>query len=32
MKDGALRAEFGYVGLVPLENEFKRELGGVGAD
>jgi hypothetical protein len=32
MKDGALRAEFGYVGLAPLENEFKRELGGVGAD
>jgi uncharacterized protein len=27
MKDGALRAEFGYVGLAPLENEFKRELG-----
>jgi hypothetical protein len=26
MKDGALRAEFGYVGLAPLENEFKGEL------
>jgi uncharacterized protein YcaQ len=26
MKDGALRAEFGYVGL-RLENEFKRDLG-----